>query len=145
MTDYNHTSGQAAEVSGEERLKKRKRSFWTFVGLGMIIAAAAGFGSGLIGSYVERGEIPVWVLFSSMFVIAAGLCWFSYRYYMRIDEVDLEDNLWANTFGCYAYIISVMSIMALEQAKIIEPVGHLPILALTIVVSLGVYLIRRMR
>ncbi len=145
MTDYNHTSSQASEVSGEERLKKRKRSFWTFVGLGMIIAATAGFGSGMIGSYVERGEIPVWVLLTSMFVIATGLCWFTYRYCMRIDEVDLQDNLWANTFGLYAYIISVMSIMVLEDSQIIEPVGHFPISVITIAVVLIVYLIRRMR
>lgn len=129
--------------SGEQKLVRRRRAFFLFVIFGLVVAAGAGLASGLVTAKVEQGLIPEWAVYTMLAATAAGFIWFGYRYYHRIDELDLMDNLWANTVGIYVYVIITFVWMALDQAGIASPPQHLPILISTIVASGLAYLIRR--
>ncbi|GAA4643838.1 hypothetical protein GCM10023115_17980 [Pontixanthobacter gangjinensis] len=135
---------QTSAESGEQKLARRKRSFWSFVLLGTVIAGVAGFASGFVTSRVEQGLISEWAIYPILAVTIIGFIWFSYLYYMRIDELDLMDNLWGNTIGMYAYVIITTSWMLFEQAGITGAPQHWPILTATVAISLIAYTARRL-
>lgn len=130
--------------SGEQKLRRRKKAFWTFLALGMVISLIAGLASGIVGANVEDGLLAPWVLFPIIGAITIGFIWFSYRYYKAIDELDLMDNMWANTFGMYGFVIIAGIWILLEQAKLTGPPETMFILFASIAISLLAYLARRL-
>jgi undecaprenyl pyrophosphate phosphatase UppP len=145
MTQHNQSAPKSdGQVSGEMRLKKRKRAFWMFVGIGCLAAAIAGFASGFVGAKVEQGMLPDWAILLIMAVVSCAFIWFSYTYYKKVDELDLTDNLWANTFGLYAYVIMAAGWVILQEAGIVGPPQHWPILIVTLLVALIAYTARRL-
>lgn len=102
MTDKIETA-----LSGEEREKRRRRSFWRYLGLAMAASALAGLLSGyLSGSYLE-GELPIAVPLFAGVIALVGFVWFSVDYYRRVDELELMDNLWANLIGMHVGVLAI--------------------------------------
>ena len=99
MTDTNEI------LTGEQKLSRRRRGFWTYIGLAMVIAFGVGIVGGIASAMAISDVLSPWAVYALWAVIVAGFAWFTRDYFRRIDELDLLDNLWANTFGFYAYFI----------------------------------------
>ena len=141
--DPNNAEANNAQESGETRHRKHKNAYWTFVGLGIVAALVAGLASGTISAQVEQGLLPDWAIFGILTVTAILFVWFSFKFYTKVDELDLMDNLWGNTFGLYAYVIVLTGWMALHQAGVAGPPVQWLILMVTIAVALIAYTARR--
>lgn len=107
--------------SGEARLKARRNKFWTFVFAALVVAAIAGFASGFLVALIEDGSVPGLAVIPILVITVSGFVWFSYRYYKKVDELDLADNLWANTFGIYFFIITPAGWQMLHDAGLTGP------------------------
>jgi len=114
-------NGNNPAGSGEARLKARRNKFWTFVLAASVVAAIAGFASGFLIALIEDGSVPRFAAIPILVIAASGFVWFSYRYYKKVDELDLADNLWANTFGIYFFIITPAGWQILNHAGLTGP------------------------
>lgn len=101
MTDPNK-----AEMSGEARLKARRRKYWTYFAIAMLASVMGGLVSGFSTKLYENGIIPVWMPIVAIVAVFSALAWACWDYFKRIDEIDLMDNLWAHTIGFYVGIIA---------------------------------------
>ncbi len=108
------TKRDDTELSGEQRLRQRKSAFWRFTTLAFIVAVIAGMASGFLTGLAEEGALPVSVPLLAWVAIIGGMAWFTRDYFRRVDELDLQDNLWAHLYGIYAFgaIWSTWYIMA---------------------------------
>lgn len=116
------TDSTDSTITGEQRLRSRRNKFWTYCALGFVIAAAAGAVSGLAGQGFKDGVLPLWALIACWAAVAIGFVWFTRDYYSRVDELDLSDNLWANTVALYGYLVLLGSWQFFHEAGlVIEP------------------------
>ncbi len=93
-------------ATGEQRLRERRRSFWTFSIAGMVVALPVGI---CIGYLLRQGRDGVYspaAALIAMAIATAAFVWFSIGYYRRIDELDLADNLWAAFIAIHALLIA---------------------------------------
>ncbi|WP_340587665.1 hypothetical protein [Erythrobacter alti] len=139
MTDLSET-----QLSGESRLKARRRKFWRYFMIAMVMSAGAGMLSGIASSMYEDGELPLWVPVSATIVIIAGLSWFTWDYFRRIDEIDLQDNLWANTFGAYAGVITYLGWWFFADLGLVTQPTALGIILVMFVTTMAVYGLRKL-
>lgn len=93
-------------VTGEERLRVRQRSFFRYCGVAFAVALVAGAATGYLGSLIEDGRLPVWLVYITSLMLVAGFAWFLRDYLRRIDELDLMDNLWACLIGFFFYYVA---------------------------------------
>lgn len=136
---------QSEPLSGEARLRARRTKFILFVGAGIAIAFIGGVFSGVFAALIEDAVIPAWTIWPLLAAVVAGFSWFTYRYYQKVDELDLADNLWANTFGLYFYIFAAPTWFLLNHLGQVPPPHHLGLLLATIGVAMLAYLIRKLR
>ncbi|MEE4539686.1 MAG: hypothetical protein V2J51_14495, partial [Erythrobacter sp.] len=88
------------------------------------------------------GDVPRYIIFPLIALSVLAFIWFSYRYYARIDELDLFDNLWANTFGIYAYAIVTFVWYILAEAGVVAQVDYISVFVITLIVTTLTYLAR---
>ncbi len=131
-------------LSGEARLRARRTKFFTFVGAGIGIAFVAGIFSGMFTSLIEDEVMPTWSIWPVLIAGATAFGWFSYRYYQKIDELDLADNLWANTIGLYFYVAVTPCWVLLNELRLVPPPHHIGMLFATIGVAMIAYLVRKL-
>ncbi len=96
------TKPDEATITGEERLRRRKAAFWRYMTLAFAVAMIAGLASGFLTEMADEGALPNWVPLLAWVVIVLGMVWFTRDYFRRVDELDLQDNLWAHLYGTYA-------------------------------------------
>ncbi|MDC0886915.1 hypothetical protein OAS19_03910 [Altererythrobacter sp.] len=96
-------------LSGEARHKKRRNAFWRYLALGIGASLIAGFMGGYFTALFENGDVPIAVPLAIFGVVVAGLMWFTWDYFRRIDELDLMDNLWAHLIGQYVAVTGFIS------------------------------------
>lgn len=104
MRPHEPSSGPDAEpAAGESRSRRRRRLFAIFIGAmllaGLVIGVLAGMAS--VGDLKLTRE-AAWLLTGAGGLILSGLIFWFHRW---IDEVENQDNLWANTVGLYAGLI----------------------------------------
>lgn len=100
MTSIEHHD----ETSGEARLALKRRKFWTYLGRATLAAALVGgvIGGGRAAS--ELAGLSGWIV-AALAVLAIGAwVWFSRDYFRRIDELELQDNLWASLIALYFFV-----------------------------------------
>ena len=134
------TKSDAPALSGEERLKARRRKFWRYVGLALLAALVAGLAMGVAGSMFQHDAVPMWVPVVLAILTFIGMVWFTFDYYRRIDEIDLMDNFWAHLIGLNvgAFAVGFWWLMAdiglLRMPSALEAVG---VIALVTVIAYG--------
>ncbi len=93
---------------GERLEKERRRNFWRMVGILAAVGGAAGFVFGFVmGTSDATGE-PVsdttrTIAALALVVAVVGGGYFSWRFFTMVDEVEVNDNLWASLIGFYVY------------------------------------------
>lgn len=100
MTDKPETG-----LSGEARHKSRRNAFIKYVAIAFAVALVAGIVTGAGAAMTNLGKLPLWLIAAVWLVVVAVFIWFSRDYFRRIDELDLQDNLWACTIALYANMI----------------------------------------
>lgn len=132
-------------TSGEQRLKIRRNSLLRYCALAFLVAALIGAATGMAGHWFAEGRIPAWLLLVGTAVVVAGFVWFSMDYYRRVDELDLLDNLWANTIALYSYFIILACWYFFHHAGMVREPEHIPIAIATIVILFAAYGLRKLR
>ena len=138
------TNTDEAKLSGEARLKTRRRKFFRYFTIAMIVAAAAGLLSGLATSMYEDGALPIWVPILATIVVVAGFVWFSWDYFKRIDEIDLQDNLWANTIGMYVGVITFAAWWFVADLGLVDTPPAIAIVGIMFAATMVVYGLRKL-
>ncbi|MEL7728474.1 hypothetical protein AAG612_02940 [Citromicrobium bathyomarinum] len=99
------TTGTNREISGEARLRRRRRSFWRYLAVAFVASILVGAFSGALVDVYENGSIPLWLPVAIMVLAVTVFAWFTRDYFKRVDELDLMDNLWAHLTGVYGGMI----------------------------------------
>ncbi|MGI9377823.1 MAG: hypothetical protein ACR2PC_17310 [Tsuneonella suprasediminis] len=140
MTDTN-----SAGLSGEERLKNRRRAYWKYIGRAMGIAFVAGTVGGVLAILAVKGVVPAWVLYPLTGAALIAFAWFSYDYFRRIDELDLLDNLWATTVGFYVYFALEICWLLFNRAGLTPPPDDIAVLGISMLALVLTYGWRKLR
>lgn len=104
MRLHEPSSGPDAQtVSGESRARRRRRLFAILIGAMLL----SGLVIGVLGGMASVGDLKLTreaasLLTGAGVLILSGLVFWFHRW---IDEVENQDNLWANTVGLYTGLI----------------------------------------
>jgi hypothetical protein len=90
----------AERPAGEARSRRRRQIFVAIFAFSLLLGLAVGVGMGM----AEGGDLTLtretsWGLAAAAALLIAG---FSVWFYRWVDEVEVQDNLWANTVGLHA-------------------------------------------
>jgi hypothetical protein len=137
------------ENTGAAKYRAKQRRFW-------IICAAALLGFGILGGvmgfpvgYAEgkgapvQDFVPAPVAWALVAILLIGFLAFSYFYFTRVDEVEVQHNLWANSYGLYFYFSVYGSWLALELLGAAPAVDGLIVFGATWAVIVIAYTLRR--
>lgn len=138
------TANEDLPVSGEERFRKRRKSFFTYVGVAMLVALGAGIASGALAANVSLGNAPVWLFFAVWVIMLVAFVWFTRDYFRRVDELDLMDNLWASLAALYTYVVVYGSWYLFASLDIAPPINADVIFWTTMGAMLVAYGIRKL-
>lgn len=119
------TVGIMVDGSGERKLRENRKRFWRMVGWGLAGGAAIGVVAGILAGFIRAhhgaGGAPIgWLIWP---VLAGALFFFvrySIVYFRRVDEVDLQDNLWSSLVALYGVIV------ALPLWSVLHEIGQAP-------------------
>ncbi len=94
---------------GERAEARRRKMFWTGLGVIMVGGAITGLLIGMSAAHNDFKSDAIWtdvpqplavaIISASLFAFIYG-CW---RFFKAIDEVELVDNLWGSTAAYYVY------------------------------------------
>ncbi len=138
------TKPETTQMSGVERLRKRRNAFLRYCALGTLAGLILGLVSGASTEFYKNGDIPLALLIAMMVITAAGFVWFSVDYYRRVDEIDLLDNLWANTAGLYGGLIVFGSWTLLADTQVVGSPNAGVIVAASLAIALIAYVARKL-
>ena len=138
------TKSETTQMSGEQRLRKRRWALLRYSALGILGGMLVGMMSGMSAASYEDGNIPFGVIIAMIAVTAIGFIWFSMDYFKRIDEFDVLDNLWANTIGLYGGFIVLGSWYVLADMALVASPNAGAILGTFMGITLIAYLARKM-
>ena len=139
----------ANENTGAAKYRAKQRRFW------MIYAVAAlGFGilGGVMGFPVGYAEgigapvqdfVPAPLAWALVAILLIGFLAFSYFYFTRVDEVEVQHNLWANSIGLYFYFSIYGAWLALYLLGAVPAVDGLIVFGATWAVIIFAYTVRR--
>ena len=87
---------------------ERRRKFWWLIFALAAVGAVAGFVFGFIYGAADAAGEPVSgtakaAAALALVVATVGGCYFSWRFFSTVDEVEVTDNLWASLIGFYIY------------------------------------------
>ena len=95
---------------GERLHASRRKHFWTIIGGLMLLGLVTGLVAGALLAVGAEREAPLSPMMAGIAtaVIAlalAAIVYGSWRFFVSVDEVEVQDNLWACLIGFYAYAI----------------------------------------
>jgi hypothetical protein len=99
-------------MEGESLHEAQRRRYWRYLAIVGIGAAPMGFGMGWAAGRSD-GDLnafwdlaPDWLVIGLLGIAVATICYGTWRFYRSIDEVELQDNLWASSisYGAYALL-----------------------------------------
>lgn len=134
----------SASQSGETRLKARRSAFWRYVALALAGSFVVGIITGVAGGLVSDGILPAAVMIALWLLVVIGFVWGTRDYFCRIDEVDLQDNLWASTIGLYVYIMTLGSWLLFNEINVLPSPDQYVIAAITFCSVLVAYAMRKL-
>lgn len=133
---------------GERLYAERRKRFWKLIGALLLVGLAGGLAAGFISGFADSRGLIVEPLYNQ--VAAAGVvllailaAYFSWRFFVSVDELEVADNLWGSLIGFYAYAIALPSWSALHKlGKAPEP-DHWLIYIFAMLVALAAYAVRK--
>lgn len=131
-------------LSGEARLKTRRAAFWRYVTIAFALSLVVGIATGIASALVSEGILPLALMIGLWTVTMVGFAWFTRDYFRRIDEVDLQDNLWASTIGLYVYVFTLGTWIVFHEIKVLPEPQDLTIAAITFAAVLVAYGARKL-
>jgi hypothetical protein len=112
---------------GERLYAERRKRFWTLLGALALVGMVAGFIMGFVSGYADARQMTVEPLYGTLgaagvILMAILAAFFSWRFFVSVDEVEVADNLWGSLIGFYAYAILFPTWWALNRlGKAPEP------------------------
>ena len=139
-------------VKGEgERLHdRRRRNFWKVLGALALLGGVIGFLSGAVKGYADASGAqidPILMQAGAVGVVLAALLaiYFSWKFFVSVDEVEVADNLWASLIGFYAYGILFPLWWSLEKLQVAPAPDHWLIYGISMIAALIAYGYRKWR
>lgn len=130
---------------GEQRLKRRRRQFWMLVAAGIGLGMAMGFVMGFMGGIHQYRPVSPLIIWPAVGVSLVLFVWYCAAYFRRIDELDLQDNLWAGMIGLYFYIVVLPLWFFLNDMGQLPQINHWVVWTATMIVTLATYGWRKWR
>jgi hypothetical protein len=129
---------------GEQLHDRRRRNFWKILGALALVGGFCGFLAGAVKGYADASGAridPLLMQFGAVGVVLAALLaiYFSWKFFVSVDEVEVADNLWGSLIGFYAYAILFPVWWALEQLQVAPPPDHWLIYGLSMITALVAY------
>jgi len=95
---------------GERLHASRRKRFWTIIGGLMLLGLVTGLVAGAllaVGAGQQSALSPTMAVVATIAIAltAAAVAYGSWRFFVSVDEVEVQDNLWACLIGFYAYAI----------------------------------------
>lgn len=138
------TGSKIDNMTGEERLKNRRRKWWRYTMMVLIAMAALGFLTGRVASAYDAGALPLWVPIVAIVATALAVAWSCLDFFRRADEVDLIDNLWSHVIGMYGgFIVFIVWYPLADLGLISHPTG-LWMLGIMLLITYIVYGARKL-
>ena len=133
---------------GERLHAQRQKKFWKLLGALAIVGGICGFIAGFVSGFSDAKGVPIeprMMQLAAIGVIAAALAaiYFSWRFFVSVDEVEVADNLWGSLIGFYVYGIAFPAWWALNQLGAVGPVDHWLIYGVSMLTALAVYAWRK--
>jgi len=145
---WRRSSQMEAQVGpGEARLVRRDRGFWTVLGLQVIAGSLIG-GLGMSwflhpGTYSP--EMTRWLAMALAVLSTGAMIWGTMALMPRMDELELQDNLWGSTFGAGVTMLVYLPWYILWRGGWLPEPSHEVLIGLLMVVAVAVYLWRKSR
>lgn len=133
-----------AAMSGEARLQARRAAFWRYTFFAFAVALVVGGITGFAQDQVRAGTIPAWALVAFWAFIVGWFIWFTIGYFKRVDELDLQDNLWAAIAGFYFYAAALPSWYLFYDVGVLGEPNQYVIYGAAMVVMFTVYGLRKL-
>ena len=135
---------------GERLHDERRKRFWLILAALAGLGAGGGFVSGFVAGYSDARGLtadPLYGIIGSIGVvlIAVLAAFFSWRFFVSVDEVEVADNLWASLIGFYAYAILFPAWWALHRLERVPEPDHWAIYATAMIVTIAAYAARKWR
>jgi hypothetical protein len=104
---------------GERLEAERRKKFWRLIILLGAMGGAAGFVFGFIQGHADATGEPLSDparAIAAVALIGSGIAaiYFSWRFFATVDEVEVNDNLWASLIGFYVYAFAFPAWWALD-------------------------------
>ncbi|WP_394269521.1 hypothetical protein [Qipengyuania sp.] len=138
------TNSPDTPLSGEARLRQKRRRFIGWVAAMGAGFAILGFATGYSQAAAEGGRLPGWIIIPLIAAAVIGLVLFSASYFRRIDEVDLQDNLWSSLIGLYYYLAAFPAWHLLHMAGYVAEPSHWVLWGSTALVATAAYVARKL-
>ncbi len=108
------------EPTGEARLRRRKRAFVKLTLTGGLIGGFVGLVVGITGGFSEGwqragGPTIGWLMWPVLAVSLIVFARYCVRYFGQVDELDVQDNLWASLIGLYGVLMGFPCWLALHK------------------------------
>lgn len=144
MTEWTMTDPESGHSLGEQALHDRRRQFWRMVRNALLASLGVGVLIGLVvGVSValnERGGADVrWVLWPVSAAALVGFAQFTRYYFTRVDELDLQDNLWSSLIGLYFFICAMPGWAMMHRVGQAPPVDAWWLWGATLIVTAAAY------
>jgi hypothetical protein len=100
---------------------------------------------GFMGDYGQDRAISPLLVWPALGLTIAVFAWYSAVYFRRIDELDLQDNLWASLIGLYVYLVALPAWYFLHDLGQLPPINHWIIYMATVAAATIAYCVRKFR
>jgi hypothetical protein len=135
---------------GERLHAERRNKFWRILGGLLLLGFVTGLISGGLLGITEKGptDWPAWVPIAGtigIVLVAIGLIYGSWRFFVSVDEVEVADNLWGSLVGFYAYSILFPGWWGLHRLGVTPEPDHWVIFGAAMCIAVLVYFYRKLR
>ena len=114
--------------------------------LGLVTGFVAGFATGFAdGRGIADEPLYGTIGAAGVALMATLFAYFSWRFFVTVDEVELADNLWGSLIGFYAYAILFPAWWALHRLGTAPEPDDWAIFTVALVTALIAYAIRKWR
>jgi peptidoglycan/LPS O-acetylase OafA/YrhL len=128
-----------SRLSGEERLRARRRVVFAAA----VIMSLAGFAIGFVTGFIGPESLPAWmaiVISIALVIVVLGGSWI---YFRNTDELELQDNLFSAAGGLSVYVLGYPIWTLLAMTTVVPPVDHNLLFIGVMTVAGLVYLARK--
>lgn len=136
---------------GERMEQKHRRRFWMNLAIVAVPAVPLGFITGRMVLRDDEGilhgfqSLPPSTAILLVVAFVATMVVGTYLFAKAIDEVELQDNLWASAFGYYAYMVGFPVWWILGTAGVTRPANDWIIYAVALLSGTAAYFYRKWR